>query len=45
MAFLYKEGLKVGTVKSYLAAIRYTQIALGLGNLHMEGMGKLEYVI
>ena len=45
VAFLYKEGLKVGTVKSYLAAIRYTQIALGLGNPHMEDMSKLEYVI
>lgn len=45
VAFLYKEGLKVGTVKSYLAAIRYSQIALGLGNPHMEDMSKLEYVI
>ena len=24
MAFLYKEGLKAGTIKSYLAAIQYT---------------------
>ena len=45
MAFLYREGLKAGTVKSYLAATRYTQIALGLGNPHIENMSKLEYVI
>ena len=45
VAFLYREGLKAGTVKSYLAATRYTQIALGLGNPHMENMSKLEYVI
>ena len=45
VAFLYKEGLKVGTVKSYLAPTRYTQIALGLGNLHMEDMVRLEYVV
>lgn len=45
VAFLYREGLKAGTVKSYLAATRYTQIALGSGSLHMENMSKLEYVI
>ena len=45
MAFLYKEGLKAGTMKSYLAATRYTQISLGLGNPHMEDMSRLEYVI
>jgi len=45
VAFLYKESLKVGTMKSYLAATRYTQIKLGLGNPHMEDMAKLEYVI
>ena len=45
VAFLYKEGLKAGMVKSYLAATRYTQIALGLGNLHMEDMVRLEYVV
>ena len=45
VAFLYREGLKAGTVKSYLAATHYTQIALGLGNPHMENMNKLEYVI
>ena len=45
VAFLFKEGLKARTVKSYLAAIRYVQIALGLGNLHMEDMARLEYVV
>ena len=45
VAFLYKDGLKAGTVKSYLAAICYAQIALGLGNPHMEDMAKLEYVV
>ena len=45
VAFIYKEGLKAGTMKSYLAATRHTQITLGLGNPHMENMGRLEYVI
>ena len=45
VAYLYKEGLKPGTMKSYLAATLYTQIALGLGNPHMEDMARLEYVI
>ena len=33
------------TVKSYLAAVRYTQIALGLGDPRVESMPRLEYVI
>ena len=45
MAHLYKGGLKAGTIKSYLAAIRHAQIALGLGNPHMENMTQLEYVM
>ena len=45
VAYLYKEGLKAGTIKSYLAAIRYTQIALGLGNPHIDSMARLEYVV
>ena len=32
VAYLYKEGLTEGTVKSYLAAIRHAQIARGLGD-------------
>ena len=45
VAYLYKEGLKGGTIKSYLAGIRHAQIALGLGNPHIENMIRLEYVI
>jgi len=45
VAHLYKGGLKAGTIKSYLAAIRHAQIALGLGNPHMENMTQLEYVV
>ena len=35
VAYLYMEGLKAGTIKSYLASIRLAQIALGLGNPHI----------
>ena len=35
----------MGTIKSYLAAIRHAQIALGLGNPHMENMTQLEFVV
>ena len=45
VAHLYKGSLKAGTIKSYLAAIRHAQIALGLGNPHMENMSQLEYVV
>ena len=45
VAHLYRGGLKAGTIKSYLAAIRHAQIALGLGNPHMENMSQLEYVV
>ena len=34
-----------GTIKSYLAAIRHTQISLGLGDPEMGGMTRLEYVV
>ena len=44
-AHLYKGGLKTGTIKSYLAAVRHAQIALGLGNSHMENITQLEYVV
>ena len=40
---LYKEGFKAGTIKSYLASICHAQVALGLGNPHIEEM-RLEYV-
>ena len=43
-AHLYREGLVASTVKSYLAAVRHAQIALGLGDPKMAGMPQLEYV-
>ena len=45
VVYLYKEGLKVRTIKSYLAAIRHAQITLGLGNPHMEHMAQLKYIV
>ena len=45
VALLNKEGLKAGTVKSYLAAVRHSQIALGLGDPHIAAMVRLEYVV
>ena len=44
VAHLYREGLAASTVKSYLAAVRHAQIALGLGDPKMAGMPQLEYV-
>ena len=44
VAFLYKEGLAAGTVKSYLAAIQHAQIGAGLGDPKIANMPKLEYV-
>ena len=45
VAFLFKEGLAPSSVKSYLSAVRHTQIALGLGDPHLSAMPKLEYFI
>jgi len=45
VAYMYKEKLSGGMVKSYLAAVRHTQIALGLGDAHMGEMPQLEYVV
>ena len=45
VVFLYTEKLAWGTIKSYLAAIRHTQISLGLGDPKMGGMTRLEYVV
>ena len=42
VAHQYKGGLKAGKIKNYLAAVRHAQIALGLGNRHMEDMTQLE---
>ena len=44
VAHLYREGLAASTAKSYLAAVRHAQIALGLGDPKMAGMPQLEYV-
>ena len=45
VARLYVDGLASGTVKSYLAAVRYAQIGLGMGDPHMSEMPQLEYVV
>ncbi len=44
VASLYWQGLSAGTVKSYLAAVRHAQIAVGLGDPRVASMPKLEYV-
>ena len=45
VAYLYRDSLSAGSVKSYLAAIRLAQISLGLGDPKIPDMPKLEYVI
>ena len=45
VATLYKDGLTAGTVKSYLAAVRFNQITLGRGDPHIGDMPQLEYVV
>ena len=45
VAFLYREGLAAGTVKSYLSAARYTQISLGLGDPNVAAMPQLEFIV
>ena len=45
VAYLFKEGLSAGTVKSYLAAVRHSQIAQGLGNPSINEMLRLEYIV
>ena len=45
VAWLHSRQLAAGTVKNYLAAVRHTQIALGLGDPRMGNMAQLEYVI
>ena len=44
-AYLFKEGLSAATVKSYLAAVRLSQIARRLGNPHINKMPRLEYIV
>ncbi len=45
VAHLHSGGLTPGTVKGYLAAVRYFQIAQGLGDPHMGDMPQLEYAV
>ena len=45
VAALYLEGLAGSSVKSYLAAIRFSQIALGMGDPHMSEWRRLSYVV
>ena len=45
VAFLYTEKLTGGTVKSYMAAVRHSQISLGLGDPKLGEMTQLEYVM
>ena len=45
IAALYVEGLAGSSVKSYLAAIRFLQIAMGLGEPHMSEWPRLSYVV
>jgi len=45
IAHLHQSHLAHGTVKSYLAAIRYEQIRRGLGNPAIHSMHRLEYVL
>ena len=42
---LFMDKLSPQTVKCYLSAVRFSQIALGLGDPRVESMPRLEYVI
>ena len=45
IAWLHTQHLASSTVKNYLAAVRHSQIALGLGDRKIGSMTQLEYVI
>ena len=45
IAHLHQEKLAHGTIKSYLAAIRYGQIQCGMGNLAIHSMPQVDYVL
>ena len=45
IAQLYSQRVAPGTMKSYLAAVRYLQISLGLGNPRVSEMPQLEYLL
>lgn len=42
---LHQQNLSHGTIKSYLAAVRFEQINCGLGNPNIGSMPRLEYVL
>ena len=44
-AHLFNQQLSHGSIKSYLAAVQYTQICRGLDNLGISMMPQLEYVM
>ena len=43
VAYLYREGLSAGTVKSYLAMVRHSQIAQG--DPQISEISRLEYIV
>ena len=45
IAHLHKSRLAHGTIKLYLAAIRYDQISHGLGNPAIHAMPRVEYIL
>ena len=45
IAFLHQEGLAGSSAKSYLAALQYTLISIGFGDLQVAEWPKLSYVI
>ena len=45
VGYLHREKLSHGTMKSYLAAVRFEQISRGMGNPNIASMPKLEYVL
>ena len=45
IAHLHSGKLTHGTMKSYLVAVRYLQISMGLGNPRINEMPKLEHLM
>lgn len=45
VSMLHEEGLTPGTMKSYLAAVRFGQISRGMGDPHIGKMPQLEYIL
>ena len=45
VAWLHMQHLSSSTANNYLAAVRHSQVALGLGDPKMASMAQLEYVI